>query len=117
MIWPSRLKVGAKSKKGMRISIEYYTFYLFRHSQSFVFLLILDPHIRVGGVEECVRRAKGRIMEYLSTKSNRVTMKMDVSYTDHSHVIGKGGDAKGIRASSLSDHMLIFFHSIFSNSL
>ncbi len=25
-------------------------------------------------------------------RSNRVTMKMDVSYTDHSHVIGKGGE-------------------------
>lgn len=23
---------------------------------------------------------------------NRVTLKMDVSYTDHSHVIGKGGN-------------------------
>ena len=30
-------------------------------------------------------------MSYLDTKNNRVTMKMDVSYTDHSHVIGKGG--------------------------
>lgn len=26
------------------------------------------------------------------SRSNRVTMKMDVSYTDHSHVIGKGGN-------------------------
>ena len=52
----------------------------------------VDPHIRVGGTsDECVRRAKALIMEYLDTKTSRVTMKMDVSYTDHSHVIGKGG--------------------------
>ena len=66
VIWPSRLKVGAKSKK--------------------------DPHIRVGGNEAGVKQAKSLIMEYLDTKTNRVTMKMDVSYTDHSHVIGKGGN-------------------------
>ena len=67
IIWPSRLKIGAKSKK--------------------------DPHIRIGGLtEECVKQAKTLIMEYLDTKTTRVTMKMDVSYTDHSHVIGKGID-------------------------
>jgi len=68
VIWPSRLKVGAKSKK--------------------------DPHIRVGGrTEESVVRAKMMITEVLDTTTNsRVTMKMDVSYTDHSHIIGKGGN-------------------------
>jgi len=67
VIWPSRLKIGAKSKK--------------------------DPHIRVGGHEEGVKRAKMLICEVLDTTTNsRVTMKMDVSYTDHSHIIGKGGN-------------------------
>merc|ERR1719312_2309991 len=67
VIWPSRLKLGAKSKK--------------------------DPHIRVGGHEEGVKRAKLMITEVLDTTTNsRVTMKMDVSYTDHSHIIGKGGN-------------------------
>merc|ERR1719397_787880 len=67
VIWPSRLKIGAKSKK--------------------------DPHIRVGGQEEGVKRAKMLITEVLdTTTSSRVTMKMDVSYTDHSHIIGKGGN-------------------------
>ena len=63
-----RLKIGAKSKK--------------------------DPHIRVGGrTEESVMRAKMMITEVLDTTTNsRVTMKMDVSYTDHSHIIGKGGN-------------------------
>ena len=33
------------------------------------------------------------ITEVLDTTTNsRVTMKMDVSYTDHSHIIGKGGN-------------------------
>ena len=66
VIWPSRLKVGAKSKK--------------------------DPHIRIGGQEDAVIVAKNLIMDHLDTKSRRVTIKMDVSYTDHSHIIGKGGN-------------------------
>ncbi|XP_032890236.1 protein bicaudal C homolog 1 [Amblyraja radiata] len=64
--WPSKLKIGAKSKK--------------------------DPHIKVGGKKENVKEAKERIMSVLDTKSNRVTLKMDVSHTEHSHVIGKGGN-------------------------
>nr|XP_033321637.1 protein bicaudal C homolog 1 isoform X3 [Megalopta genalis] len=63
--WPARLKIGAKSKK--------------------------DPHIKVAGRLDDVRAAKEKIMEILDTRSNRVTMKLDVSYTDHSHIIGKGG--------------------------
>ncbi|PWA25838.1 hypothetical protein CCH79_00001796, partial [Gambusia affinis] len=64
--WPSKLKIGAKSKK--------------------------DPHIKVCGKRDNVREAKYRIMSVLDTKSNRVTLKMDVSHTEHSHVIGKGGN-------------------------
>ncbi|XP_072335017.1 protein bicaudal C homolog 1-like isoform X3 [Scyliorhinus torazame] len=64
--WPSKLKIGAKSKK--------------------------DPHIKVGGKKENVKEAKEKIMAVLDTKSNRVTLKMDVSHTEHSHVIGKGGN-------------------------
>ncbi|XP_015174983.1 PREDICTED: protein bicaudal C isoform X2 [Polistes dominula] len=66
VMWPSRLKIGAKSKK--------------------------DPHIKVAGRADDVRTAKEKIMEILDTRQNNiVTMKMDVSYTDHSHIIGKGG--------------------------
>ncbi|XP_064621820.1 protein bicaudal C homolog 1-like isoform X2 [Lineus longissimus] len=64
--WPSKLKIGAKSKK--------------------------DPHIKIAGTPAAVANAKDRIMEVLDTKSNRVTLKMDVSHTEHSHVIGKGGN-------------------------
>ncbi|XP_053611211.1 protein bicaudal C homolog 1 [Plodia interpunctella] len=63
--WPARLKIGARSKK--------------------------DPHVRVAGLPENVKLAREKIMQLLDTRSNRVTMKIDVSYTDHSHIIGKGG--------------------------
>ncbi|XP_028130634.1 protein bicaudal C [Diabrotica virgifera virgifera] len=63
--WPNKLKIGAKSKK--------------------------DPHVRIAGRPEDVKAAKERIVILLDTKCNRITMKMDVSYTDHSHIIGKGG--------------------------
>ncbi|CAB1343736.1 unnamed protein product [Coregonus sp. 'balchen'] len=53
----------------------------------------VDPHIKVCGKRDNVREAKDRIMSVLDTKqSNRVTLKMDVSHTEHSHVIGKGGN-------------------------
>uniref|UniRef100_H3DI12 BicC family RNA binding protein 1 n=1 Tax=Tetraodon nigroviridis TaxID=99883 RepID=H3DI12_TETNG len=64
--WPSKLKIGAKSKK--------------------------DPRIKVCGRRENVREAIDRIMSVLNPKSNRVTLKMDVSHMEHSHVIGKGGN-------------------------
>uniref|UniRef100_A0A1A8NRD6 SAM domain-containing protein n=1 Tax=Nothobranchius rachovii TaxID=451742 RepID=A0A1A8NRD6_9TELE len=63
--WPSKLKIGAKSKK--------------------------DPHVKVEGRRENVMEAKKKILEVLETKVNKVTLKMDVAYTEHSHVIGKGG--------------------------
>ncbi|XP_077464718.1 bicaudal C homolog 2 [Stigmatopora argus] len=63
--WPSKLKIGAKSKK--------------------------DPHVKVEGKKENVLEAKKKILEVLETRVNKVTLKMDVAYTEHSHVIGKGG--------------------------
>ena len=67
------------------------------------------------GDPEAVRTARERIMAVLDTRvscitnlfisdgsydylhnylqqSNRVTLKMEVSYTDHSHIIGRGGN-------------------------
>lgn len=55
------------------------------------FFCFLDPHIKVAGLPESVRQAKEKVMAVLDTKSSRVTLKMDVSHTDHSHIIGKGG--------------------------
>ncbi|XP_023234910.1 protein bicaudal C homolog 1-A-like [Centruroides sculpturatus] len=63
--WPTRLKIGAKSKK--------------------------DPNIKICGKPEVVLAAKERVLKILDTKRNKVTLKMDIPYTDHSHIIGKGG--------------------------
>ncbi|XP_055937590.1 protein bicaudal C homolog 1-A-like [Argiope bruennichi] len=63
--WPSKLKIGAKSKK--------------------------DPHVKIVGKPEAVQMAKDQVLEVLDTKKNRVTLKMDVSHSDHSYIIGKGG--------------------------
>lgn len=65
IIWPARLKIGSKSKN--------------------------DPHVRIAGRPEDVKEAKTEVMSALDVKSNRVTMKLNVSYTDHSHIIGRGG--------------------------
>ncbi|XP_051858957.1 protein bicaudal C [Drosophila albomicans] len=64
--WPCRLKIGAKSKK--------------------------DPHVRIVGKVEQVQRAKDQILSSLDSRGTRVIMKMDVSYTDHSYIIGRGGN-------------------------
>ncbi|XP_069508714.1 protein bicaudal C homolog 1-A-like isoform X2 [Ambystoma mexicanum] len=64
--WPSKLKIGAKSKK--------------------------DPYVKVEGKRTDVLEAKKRILAVLETKVNKVTLKMDVPHTEHSHVIGKGGN-------------------------
>lgn len=63
--WPSRLKIGAKTKR--------------------------DPNIRVVGKPDDVSRAKERIMLCLDSRGDRVILKMDVSYTDHSFIISRGG--------------------------
>ncbi|XP_050429624.1 protein bicaudal C homolog 1 [Adelges cooleyi] len=65
ILWPTRLKIGAKSKK--------------------------DPHVRIAGLADDVKAAKMQVMSVLDDRSNRVTMKLDLSYTDHSHIIGRGG--------------------------
>ncbi|XP_036321966.1 protein bicaudal C [Rhagoletis pomonella] len=64
--WPCRLKIGAKSKK--------------------------DPHVRIVGRIEEVQKAKERVLANLDSRGTRVIMKMDVSYTDHSYIIGRGGN-------------------------
>lgn len=64
-MWPPKLKPGTKSKK--------------------------DPHVRITGTPSSINAAKEIIFEQLDTRRNRVTLKMDVAFTDHSHIIGKGG--------------------------
>jgi len=57
-------------------------------------LLFTDPHIKVCGKLTDVARAKELTMRVLDTKCTRVTLKMDVSHTEHSHVIGKGDEGR-----------------------
>lgn len=63
--WPARLRTNARSRK--------------------------DPHIKITGFPAALEEAKNFINFMLDTRVNRVTLKMDVAFTDHSHVIGKGG--------------------------
>lgn len=50
-----------------------------------------DPHVRIVGNPEAVRVAGAMVRQELEPH-NKVTMKMDVSWTHHSHIIGKGGN-------------------------
>ncbi|XP_020928458.1 protein bicaudal C homolog 1 isoform X3 [Sus scrofa] len=106
--WPSKLKIGAKSKKaflqGTHMKYPHHAhvhtapWHLLKVRSQSGFLLFHRmtpekyPHIKVSGKKEDVKEAKEMIMSVLDTKSNRVTLKMDVSHTEHSHVIGKGGN-------------------------
>lgn len=45
----------------------------------------------MGKINE-VAKAKSHILAALDSKGVRVIMKMDVSYTDHSYIIGRGGN-------------------------
>ncbi|KAJ6649862.1 Protein bicaudal C, partial [Pseudolycoriella hygida] len=64
--WPSHLKIDAKSKK--------------------------DVHVKILGKTEDVKIAKERVLQKLDARGSRVTMKMDISYNDHSSIIGTGGN-------------------------
>ncbi|XP_031619044.1 protein bicaudal C [Contarinia nasturtii] len=64
--WPCRLKIGAKTKK--------------------------DPHVRIVGKNSDVMKAKEQILNRLDSRGCRVIMKMDISYTDHSYIIGRCGN-------------------------
>ncbi|KAF6216751.1 hypothetical protein GE061_001100 [Apolygus lucorum] len=75
IIWPTRLKMNARSRK--------------------------DPFIKVRGLPRDITIAKDRIIEGLDAEVKKVTLKIDVSYTDHSHIIGRGGNTiKGVMSST-----------------
>lgn len=50
-----------------------------------------DPEIRIIGSLSQVRSARKLIMDVMDPHRNRVVMKIDVSFADHSFIIGKGG--------------------------
>ncbi|XP_046406634.1 protein bicaudal C homolog 1-B-like [Ischnura elegans] len=63
--WPRRLKIGAKTRK--------------------------DPYIRIHGNETNVKEAKKKVLSELEPKKSQIIMKMDICYSDHSYIIGRGG--------------------------
>ena len=63
--WPPKLKAGTKSKK--------------------------DPHVKISGIPFMVKAARIKILESLDPRRDRVTLKMDIDWTAHSHIIGKAG--------------------------
>uniref|UniRef100_A0A914BZQ6 SAM domain-containing protein n=1 Tax=Acrobeloides nanus TaxID=290746 RepID=A0A914BZQ6_9BILA len=63
--WPTRLKIGAKTKK--------------------------DPYVKVIGYPEQVQVAAEMVRELLKVKKDRVTLKMEICHNSHSHIIGRGG--------------------------
>ena len=50
-----------------------------------------DPQVKIAGPFEGVSKAKDAILEELDTKNNRVTLKINIANSEHSHVIGKEG--------------------------
>ncbi len=47
--------------------------------------------MKVVGLPQSVQRARELILADLDAKSSRVTLKIDVPFSEHSHVIGKEG--------------------------
>ena len=47
--------------------------------------------MKVVGLSADVQQARELILQDLDSKSSRVTLKIDVAYSEHSHVIGKEG--------------------------
>ena len=54
-------------------------------------IIHVDPQVKVVGSPEGVSRAREMLSTTLDTKSNRVTLKVNVAYREHSHVIGREG--------------------------
>ena len=50
-----------------------------------------DPQVKVVGVASGIQQAREMILVDLDAKSTRVTLKIEVAYSEHSHVIGKEG--------------------------
>jgi len=65
--WPQKLKAGTKSKK--------------------------DPHVKITGIPSMVKAVRIKILESLDPRRDRVTLKMDIDWTAHSHIIGKSGSS------------------------
>ena len=62
--------------------------------------------MKVIGLPASVQRARELILNDLDTKSSRVTLKIDIPFSEHSHVIGKeGAHIKKGREGALVEHL------------
>lgn len=50
-----------------------------------------DPQVKVIGNPSAVQKARELILADLDAKATRVTLKIDIPFSEHSHVIGKEG--------------------------
>ena len=53
--------------------------------------ILLDPQVKIAGPLESVNKARDILLSDLDTKTNRVTLKINVAFGEHSHVIGREG--------------------------
>lgn len=60
--WPNKLKIGAKSKKGISTRLPHLQLKIT------IFSLLTDPHVRIAGRPEDVQNAKDRILTVLNTR-------------------------------------------------
>ena len=54
-------------------------------------LCYTDPQVKVVGRPEGVQCARDILLSDLDSKSTRVTLKLDIQHSEHTHVIGKEG--------------------------
>jgi len=79
IMWPEKLKVGSKSKRGKFVSQSLWrhqsryqhTFNAYCDNVSWWLLFCVDPHVRVAGEPEGVRAARERVMAVLDTRVSR----------------------------------------------
>ena len=54
-------------------------------------IVFADPFVKIIGLPESVSKAKESISHLLKVKKDRITLKMEIGHTSHSHIIGRGG--------------------------
>ena len=69
-----------------------------------------DPQVKVVGLPANIQQARELILADLDAKSTRVTLKIDVAYSEHSHVIGKEGVNIKKGESRLHRGQVCYFH-------
>ena len=56
-----------------------------------IFAVLPDPQVKVVGPLTGVNLAREILVTDLDTKSSKVTLKINIAHTEHSHIIGREG--------------------------